>query len=88
MRDLLAAARAGGVPVIWTQVKYDDMREAGLFYAKAKSLDVWKTGDERALAAWVEGLVPQDGESVVQKRYPSAFFGTCLGTDLRVSGRP
>ena len=85
MRALLAAARQGGVPVLWTQVKYDDMREAGLFYSKAKSLDVWRTGDDRGLAEWVEGLVPGEGEAVVSKRYPSAFFGTCLGTDLRVS---
>lgn len=84
MRNLLAAAREGQMPVIWTQVKYDDMKEAGLFYSKAKSLDVWRTGDDRGLAEWVEGLVPKSGEIVVSKRYPSAFFGTTLSTDLRV----
>lgn len=46
MRRLLGAAREGKVPVIWTQVKYDreDMADAGLFYLKAKVLDVWKKG--------------------------------------------
>jgi nicotinamidase-related amidase len=86
MRSLLHAAREGGVPVVWTQVKYEreDMADAGLFYCKAKALDVWKVGDRRGLGEWVEGLVPEKGESVVSKRYPSAFFGTCLSTDLRV----
>lgn len=46
MRRLLSAAREGKVPIIWTQVKYDreDMADAGLFYLKAKVLDVWKEG--------------------------------------------
>lgn len=86
MRRLLAAARAARVPVIWTQVRYEkaDMADAGLFWKKAKALDVWKVGDERDLADWMEGLVPREGETVVVKRYPSAFFGTALSTDLTV----
>lgn len=57
MRRLLAAARQGNVPVLWTQVEYSrpDMADAGLFWHKAKMLDVWKRGDERGLAVWVMG---------------------------------
>lgn len=71
MRTLLAAARTGGVPVIWTQVRYDagrEMKDAGLFWCKAKALDVWREGDERGLGSWMEGLVPEQEEVVVTKR--------------------
>jgi nicotinamidase-related amidase len=84
MKTLLAAAREGNCPVIWTRVVYNDMAEAGIFYLKSKPLDVWKTGDSRGLDAYVEGLVPDvsKGDIVVDKRYPSAFFGTDLITRL------
>ena len=87
MRKLLAAAREGGSPVIWTDVKYikKDMADAGLFYCKAKALSVWQVGDERGLAEYLPGLVPQEGEVIITKKYPSAFFGTALATDLQVS---
>ena len=62
------------------------MAEAGLFYLKAKALDVWQTGDNRGYDAWVDGLVPREGESVLVKKYASAFFGTDLSTRLRVLG--
>lgn len=86
MKVLLAAARDGNCPVIWTRVVYNDMKEAGIFYLKSKPLDVWKVGDERGLDAWMEGLVPDasKGDIVVDKRYPSAFFGTDLITRLSV----
>src|SRR4051812_10513045 len=53
MRRLLAAAREGNVPVVWSQVEYThpDMADAGLFWQKAKVLDVWKVDDTRGLAA-------------------------------------
>lgn len=86
MRRLLAAARKGGVPVIWTTVKYETMDEAGLFYNKAKMLDVWMDSDERKLGAWVEGLVPIDGEEIVVKKYPSAFFETGFKERLGAMG--
>lgn len=84
MKRLLAAARSTPVPVIWTKVEYNDMSEAGLFYLKAKALDVWLVGDTRGLDAWVDGLVPGEGEIVIAKKYASSFFGTDLATRLRV----
>lgn len=88
MRRLLAAARSSGVPVIHTQVAYSDpqMADAGLFWHKAKSLTVWLQDDHRGLAAGLEGLVAVPGDVVVVKKYPSAFFGTTLFTDLQVRG--
>lgn len=91
MRRLLAAARAGaGVPVIWSQVEYTspDMADAGLFWRKAKVLDVWKRGDGRGLANCLDGLEPDDRDTVVTKKYASAFFGTALATELQVCWAP
>ncbi|KAL2828675.1 Isochorismatase-like protein [Aspergillus cavernicola] len=93
MKRLLSAAREGNVPVIWSEVKYTrpDMADAGLFWHKAKVLDVWCKGDTRGLDAWVEGLEPEfdlggrgGGDVVVQKKYASAFFGTTLASELQV----
>ena len=87
MKQLLAAARASSTtPVIWTKVEYNDMSEAGLFYLKAKALDVWLKGDARGYDAWVQGLVPAEEEVVIAKKYASAFFGTDLATKLRILG--
>lgn len=86
MRRLVATARSAAVPVVWSQVEYTqpDMADAGLFWHKAKVLDVWKKGDPRGLAACLEGLEPAEGDVVVVKKYASAFFGTTLATTLQV----
>lgn len=87
MRRLVKAARAAKIPVVWSQVEYTqpDMADAGLFWHKAKVLDVWKNGDTRGLAACLEGLEPADGDAVVVKKYASAFFGTTLASTLQVT---
>ncbi|KAJ7921407.1 N-carbamoylsarcosine amidase [Mycena leptocephala] len=88
MKRLLDAARAGGVPVVWTRVEYEhpDMSDAGMFWLKSKSLDIFQRGDERGWGGWVDsaGLTPIAGEVVITKKYPSAFFGTDLSTRLHV----
>lgn len=86
MRILLAAAREAKVPVIWTKVYYEkkDMADAGLMYTKAKALTVWQKGDARGFDSYVEGLVPEEEESIVVKKMPSAFFGTTLAADLQL----
>ncbi|KAJ1552936.1 hypothetical protein HK405_009504 [Cladochytrium tenue] len=90
MRRLVAAARTSGVPVIWTAVEYAaelGMRDAGIFWHKTKSLNIWQVGDPRGLHAWLgDGLEPEAGETVVKKKYPSGFFGTTLATELQVRG--
>lgn len=87
IRRLLKAARDAQVPVLWSDVEYThlDMADAGLFWHKSKVLDVWKRGDPRGLAAHIEGVEPQVDETVIVKKYASAFFGTALATDLHVS---
>ena len=60
------------------------MKDAGLFHAKAKQLDVWQEGNTRGLDAWMPGLEPAEDEEVVIKKHPSAFFGTDLASSLHL----
>src|SRR5690242_11227167 len=85
---LVAAARMGKVPLIWTRVEYTepDMSDAGIFYRKAPLLKVFLRGNETGLESWVPGLEPSDGEPIIAKRYPSAFFATDLNTRLQLKG--
>lgn len=87
MRRLVHAARAAGIPVVHSQVEYThpDMADAGLFWHKAKVLNVWHKDDTRGLAAALPGLGPEKGDTVVVKKYASAFFGTTLASSLHVS---
>ncbi|KAJ4985897.1 isochorismatase [Stagonosporopsis vannaccii] len=85
---LVAAARTGKVPLLWTRVEYTepDMSDAGVFYCKAPLLKVFLKGNETGLESWVPGLEPSKGELVIAKRYPSAFFATDLNTRLQLKG--
>jgi len=84
MRRLLAAAREGKVPVVWTEVRYTspNMADAGLFYRKSKSLTVWQQGDTRGFDKPMEGLEPAAGDTIIVKKFASAFFGTTLASQL------
>lgn len=85
---LVAAARDGNVPLIWTRVEYTepDMSDAGIFYCKAPLLKVFLKGNETGLENWVPGLEPLADELIIAKRYPSAFFATDLSTRLQLKG--
>lgn len=84
-RRLLDAARAAGVPVIFTTVSYDDdLERAAMFVAKAPALATLRPG-----SAWVEvdpRLAPRMEEPVLVKLFASAFFGTHLDEMLREAG--
>ncbi len=78
---LVAGARASGVTVLWTRVRFD--ASAGLvFHRKVPSLSVFAT----ELGDFPDGLGPAEGEAVVVKDHASAFFGTTLAEDLRALG--
>lgn len=82
---LAAAARAGGVPVVFTNVKYKpDGSDGGVFWRKAPVLRAFVEGSP--LGAFPPGLTPQAGDRVVTKQYPSAFFGTGLAETLHAEG--
>lgn len=79
------AARAAGIPVVYTNVVYQEGGvDGGVFYRKIPSLEVFVTGNP--LGGWPERLEPADDELVISKQYPSAFFGTSLAANLTDSG--
>ncbi|GAA5896365.1 hypothetical protein JCM5296_002712 [Sporobolomyces johnsonii] len=88
IRSLLAAAREGGVPVLWTTIEYTSpaMLDAGLFYEKTRACSIWQKGDARNLSGWLGGLAPEADDVVVVKKYPSGFFGTTLASELVTRG--
>jgi nicotinamidase-related amidase len=82
---LLDAARARGVPILFTTTVYGpDFADAGLFVRKVPSLKTLVRGSR-----WVE-LDPRLGrrpaEAIIEKRYASAFFGTHLASTLTAAG--
>lgn len=75
------AARATGVPVVYTNVVYHaGGTDGGVFFRKAPVLKNFVVGNP--MGAWVQGLNPAADEIVVSKQYPSAFFGTSLASTL------
>lgn len=85
MKRVVAAARATGVPIIWTKVEYEPGgANGGYFYKKVPALKAFDRGSP--LADWVPGLEPADGEQVVVKQFPSAFVGTGLADQLHGAG--
>lgn len=88
IKKLVAAAHAGNCPVIWTQTKYihPELRDAGLYLKKIPDLEVFLEGDSRGMNEFLEGLEPDVDEIIIHKKFPSAFFGTNLLTQLHVLG--
>jgi maleamate amidohydrolase len=82
---LARAARAAGVPVVFTNVSYKpDGSDGGVFYRKAPVLKAFVEGSP--LGAFPPGLTPEPGDKVFTKQYPSAFFGTGLAEALHAEG--
>jgi len=81
-KRLLSIARETAVPVVFTEVKYiPGGADGGAFYNKVPALSCFDAGrDSQKLAG---GLKVQDGELLITKQYPSAFFGTSLAATLQ-----
>ncbi len=78
---VLAASRRAGIPRIITGVQYQKGgANGGVFFRKVPALRSFEEGNP--LGAWPKGLVPEAGELVISKQYPSAFFGTSLASTL------
>jgi nicotinamidase-related amidase len=79
---LLDAARAAAIPVYYTTVAYlPDGRDGGVFVRKIPALIELQLTD-RAATEIEPRIAPVEGEVVIEKKYPSAFFGTSLGSML------
>ena len=81
---LAEAARAAGVPVVFTRVEYTSPEDGGQFYRKVPALAAFDTGNP--MGDFTPELPPQDGDIVLTKQYPSAFFGTDLAAQLHALG--
>ncbi len=80
--NLAPAARAAGVPVIFTEVKYQaGGADGGAFFAKVPALSCFEAGKDTQRLA--DGLAVGPRDALVTKQYPSAFFGTSLDAMLR-----
>lgn len=83
--DVLAAARAAGVLVVYTQVLYmANGLDGGIFVQKVPVLRRMVPGEP--LAAIVPELPPQPADVIITKQYASAFFGTALAALLTAQG--
>ena len=81
IETLTAAARASGVPIVFTRVVYTaGGADGGLFYRKLPVLKVFDVGSP--LCAFPASLQPHQHDLVVTKQYASAFFGTSLASML------
>jgi maleamate amidohydrolase len=71
--------------VIYTNVTYqEDGADGGVFFRKAPVLKNFVSGNP--MGGWPKTLQPDDGELVISKQYPSAFFGTSLASTLHAQG--
>lgn len=78
---MTAAARGAALPVIFTNVEYEEGGiDGGIFYRKVPALRVFQKGS--ALGAFPAALSPTHGDIIITKRYASAFFGTHLAATL------
>jgi maleamate amidohydrolase len=79
------AARSAGIPIFYTRVVYEKGgSDGGVFYRKVPVLEVFDIGSP--LGAWAKGIEPADGEVVITKQFPSAFFGTGFADKLNERG--
>lgn len=79
------AARRSCVPVIYTNVVFSKGGiNGGMFIKKVPTLHIMEQG--APMGAWPKGLEPGEGELVISKQYPSAFFGTTLSSTLTAAG--
>jgi len=78
------AARAAGIPVIYTKVVYQQGGiDGGVFFRKVPALEAFIEGNP--LGSWPADFAPGEDELVISKQYPSAFFGTSLAAMLTAS---
>lgn len=84
-RRLLDAARAKGLPVVFTTIAFEpSLKDGGLWMQKVPALGVLQLG-----GPWAEidpRLGPREDETVLVKKGASGFFGTNLASVLVSQG--
>lgn len=84
--ELLAAARAQGIPVIHTNIRYHPghFADGGMWVTKAPVMKDMVQGNP--LAEFCPAVAPLSAEVVLSKQYASAFFATSLAPMLQALG--
>jgi maleamate amidohydrolase len=83
---LLEVSRAAGIPVYYTTIAYRaDGGDGGVFLEKIPSLRELLL-DDPATSEFDPRIAPADGDTVIAKKFPSAFFGTSLASMLVALG--
>ncbi len=78
---LAPVARKAGIPVVFTEVKYQPGgADGGAFYAKVPALACFDADTPTQKLA--PPLQVEDGDFLISKQYPSGFFGTSLSPTL------
>ncbi|CAK9067509.1 Maleamate amidohydrolase (Nicotinate degradation protein F) [Durusdinium trenchii] len=80
-KPLIELCRSKGVPIVYTQVCYGHPSDGGVFTQKIALLRTWTK--ENPMVEIEESIAPHQGDNVIVKQYPSAFFGTNLACNLR-----
>ncbi len=84
--ELLAVARHLDIPICYTSHVYaEDGSENGIFNLKSPGMNDVLIPDTYATQV-VDELAPRDGERIIEKHYPSGFFGTDLASWLARRG--
>ncbi|MFK7945661.1 MAG: isochorismatase family protein [Paracoccaceae bacterium] len=82
---VLAAARAVGIPIVFTRIVYaSDGSDGGIWWEKAPRLAELTEEAEPSQVADI--LAPRAGEIIIRKKQASAFCGTDLAATLRARG--
>jgi maleamate amidohydrolase len=82
IRRLMDVCRAKGFPVVHTTVVYSEagFRDGGWFVKKLPVLEALRPGAKETQI--VPEVAPKPGELVIEKRFPSGFYGTSLHSYL------
>lgn len=84
-KSLLALAREWGWLVSYTRVVYaDDGSDANVFCEKIPGNLLFTENSNESEV--VSELAPVDGDLIIRKQFPSAFFGTHLSSSLTLQG--
>lgn len=85
LQPLLEAFRGRELPIFFTTNLYDPAHPGGaMFVGKVPAIKVLVPGS--AAVEVDQRIRPRPGETVVEKKLPSAFFGTNLNDELRRKG--
>ncbi len=84
--EVIAAARAKGVSILHTNVRYNphNFEDGGIWTVKAPVLKCLVEGNP--LAETCQEVAPLETETMITKQYASVFFGTSLGATLTAKG--